>query len=268
MDKGEFVSGKKRGRIRLVRAVLLILGVLALVNVILVSFISNLYLPMAVQAAISIVIILYAVFLKKIPRMIHIIAGVLCLIPISIAAFLFIYGNTGNTDYSEDVIIVLGAGVRGETVSVHLARRLDIASEYLSGNPDAVVVVCGGLGDRAVITEAEAMERYLTASGIAPERIIREERSTSTYENLAFAKDILDGYYPDGFIAVVTTNDYHMFRAVYLASRVGIHAHRAGASTPLLSLPTNYLREMMAIVNMLIFPPWNSTITYSAQRFP
>ena len=238
------------------RLVLLIIGILVLLNAVMMLFVSNLYMVLAIQAGAAVCLILYAVFIRKIPKAIHITAAVICLLPVSFSAFLFIYGNTSNADYSEDVIIVLGAGVRGETVSAVLARRLDAAAEYLTVNPDATVIVCGGLGDRAVITEAEAMERYLVSKGVPIHRIIREGMSTSTYENLAFAGEILQWHFPDGFRAVVATNDFHLFRAVTLARHAGFSANRIGATTPLSTLPQNYIREMMAIARMLIFPPW------------
>jgi uncharacterized SAM-binding protein YcdF (DUF218 family) len=201
-------------------------------------------------------LIVYAIFLKKIPKLIHIIAGILCLIPISFIVFLAIYGNTGNLDYDEDVVIVMGAGVVGERVSLLLAQRLDRALEYLESNPNALVVVTGGLGVRATITEAEAMKRYLAARGIDPDRIIKEDMSTNSFENLTFAKEILEEYFPDGFRAVLVTNDFHIFRTSLLASRIGIDAVRAGARTETIAIPPSYLREVLAIVNVLVFPPW------------
>jgi len=176
--------------------------------------------------------------------------GILCLIPICFSLFLGIYGNVSTADYTENVVIVLGAGIRGEEVGAHLARRLDTAIDYLRRNPNAVVIVCGGLGVGEVITEAEAMARYLIRHGVSPDRIIKEDRSTSTYENLTFAREILDEYFPDGFRAVLVTNDFHIYRTASLARRAGLYVNRLGAPTPLSALPANYLREMAAVVNM------------------
>jgi len=177
---------------------------------------------------------------------------VACSVPIFFIIFLGVYGNINRADYTEDVLIVLGAGVRGEEVSLHLAHRLDRAATYLADNPRALVIVTGGLGNRASITEAEAMERYLLAKGVAPERIIQENQSTSTYENLAFSRDILYKYFPEGFRAALITNDFHIYRAIRTSRRVGIYAYGIGAPTPLFSLPINYLREMLAVVHMWV----------------
>lgn len=242
----------------IIRIILLIIGSLALLNGALYALITILSIGSVILMILSSGLIVYAIFYKKIPKMIHIIGLILCLIPISFIIFLTIYGNTSNVDYDEDVIIVMGAGVRGERVSMILARRLDSAIEYLSMNPNAMVIVCGGLGDRATITEAEAMKRYLVARGIAENRIIKEDLSTNSYENLLFAKEILEGYFPDGFRAVITTSDFHLFRTLYVASNVGIDATRIGARTDWYALPSNYMRELLAIVNVFVFPPWGA----------
>jgi vancomycin permeability regulator SanA len=68
----------------------------------------------------------------------------------------------------------------------------------------------------------------------------------------------LQDYFPDGFRAVLVTNDFHIFRTSYIASRIGIDATRAGAETQTVSIPSNYIREILAIANTLVFPPWGS----------
>jgi len=237
----------------IIRIILAIIGVLSLANVVIVLRVSNPTIGFALQAGISILVITYAVFFNRIPKKIHLASGVLCTISIALVIFLFIYGNTGAATYNEDVVIVLGAGVRGESVTRPLARRLDTAFYYWQRNPDAYVIVTGGLGNRATITEAEAMARYLVRRGMPRERILLEELSTSTYENLKFAKEILDAHFPGGFSAVLVTNDFHVFRAVHTARSVGLDVNRRGAYTDWYSWPVNYLREMLAVVNFWVF---------------
>ena len=236
-----------------IRIVLLIVGALALANVAFMHLVANPTIAFTLQAVIAVGLIAYAIFFNKIPRKIHMTAGILCLIPITFALFLFIYGNVNNVDYNEDVVIVLGAGINGETVTRPLERRLIAAINYWNRNPDAYIIVCGGLGNRATITEAEAMARYLIARGIPQERIILEDQSTSTYENLTFAKEILNEQFPEGFRAVVITNDFHIYRAVRTARQVGISAGHLGASIAWYTWPVNYLREMLAVLNMWAF---------------
>ena len=229
------------------------MGVLGLANVLLLSLVSNLTMGFVLQAVVSALVIVYAVFFEKISKKIHAIVGMICLIPILFSLVLFIFGNVSNVDYSEDVVIVLGAGIRGYNVTRPLARRLDAAIAYWGENPNAYIIVCGGLGSQAYITEAEAMARYLRARGIPPERILLESRSTSTYENLLFAKEILDTTFPDGFRAVLISNDFHMYRATRTARQVGLDVGHVGAYTDWYSWPVNYLREMLAVINFWLF---------------
>ena len=233
----------------------MLVGILSVMNVALESTVSNIHLGFQLQAVVSIALILYAMLFDRFSRRVHVAAGAFCVVSLSFAAFLGVYGNLNNVSYEEDVVIVLGAGVRGETVSLHLANRLNKAVDYLYKNPGAYVVVTGGLGGNAVITEAEAMERYLIARGIAPERIIQEDQSTSTYENLSFARDILSERFPQGFSAVLISNDFHIYRATRIARHVGVPARGYGAITPRTALVLNYLREMSAVAHMWVFTP-------------
>jgi uncharacterized SAM-binding protein YcdF (DUF218 family) len=229
------------------------MGLLSLQNVIFMYSVANPTIGFPLQAALSVGLILYGLFLPRISKRIHITAGILCLIPLLFTLFLFTYGNVSNVDHREDVVIVLGAGLQGESVSRPLAHRLDAAIAYWQQNPDAYLIVCGGLGYRAVITEAEAMARYLIARGIPEERILLEDRSTSTYENLSFAKEILDEHFLDGFRAVLITNDFHIYRAVRTAWDLGLPVTRVGAYTDWYTWPVNYLREMLAVLHMWAF---------------
>ncbi|MCL2225989.1 MAG: YdcF family protein [Defluviitaleaceae bacterium] len=228
-------------------------GILALLNLIFILATGNMHFGHIALGFLAVVVILYGAFFEKIAKKIHIALWLACSVPVFFVGFLAVYGRGGGVDYTEDAVIVLGAGLRGDEVGGHLARRLDTAIMYLNRNPNAVVVVSGGLGAGRNITEAEAMSRYLAAHGISPERILQEGASTSTYENLAFSKEILAGHFPDGFRAVVVTNDFHIFRAVRQARSLDIDAVGLGASTPWHSFAANYLREMLAIVNFLIF---------------
>ena len=123
----------------------------------------------------------------------------------------------------KDVLIVLGCAVRGERVSLTLKLRLDAALEYLEHSPNTAVIVSGGKGDGENISEAEAMKRYLVSHGVDEGRIITEDKSTSTWENFKFSKEILDERFPGASAAFVTTN-FHVYRAGRVAIMNGIEA--------------------------------------------
>ncbi len=186
----------------------------------------------------SVLILLYILFFA-------VITALLC------AVFLIIYGQFGKTTYDEDAAIVLGCGLDGDAVTPQLAKRLDAAAEYAAENPDAVIIVSGGRGPGEDVTEALAMEKYLIERGISAERIIKEEKSTSTSENLTYSSAILGEHFGGEYKAVVITSEYHLYRASRFALRVGLDCTYLHADTPLYELPMRCFRELMAIVRTL-----------------
>ena len=103
-----------------------------------------------------------------------------------LAFMIFLYALNDNVTGSEDAVIVLGCGLKGDRIGRQLTGRLDAAVVYCKRNENAVIVVSGGKGKGETVTEAFAMERYLVSKGIEKSRIIKDERSTSTYTNLKY----------------------------------------------------------------------------------
>ncbi|MCL2610304.1 MAG: YdcF family protein [Defluviitaleaceae bacterium] len=236
-----------------VRIAIKILGVLAFINLLTMPFTARIALAAILQALLLISICLYALFFDKLSKLVHIVVIVGFSVPLIFAVFLGVYGNRSTATFDEDVVIVLGAGIIGEELSQHLAKRLNRAIYYFERNPNVYIIVCGGLGDRATITEAEAMARHLYERGVPRERILLEKLSTSTLENLIFAQEILNEYFPEGFNAVLISSDFHMFRAVRMARSIGMDVNHLGAPTPVFLLAENYLREMLAVTYFLVF---------------
>lgn len=185
------------------------------------------------------------------PRFLLWTAGVLLFSALGFMAFLYAYGKTDTCDGTEDAVIVLGAGLRGEDVSLTLARRLDVAVAYHRRNPRALIVVSGGQGANEQIPEALAMRRYLTERGVPEELILMEDRSTDTSENFAFSKAMLEERLGRDFRTVVVTTDFHAFRAEILARHAGLAVTRASSPLSWYQVPANYLREMVAMIKLL-----------------
>ena len=95
------------------------------------------------------------------------------------------------------------------------------------------------------------MEHYLTARGIPKDKILKEEKSTTTLENFLFAKVILNNHFPQGYTSVLITSDFHVFRALRLARLTGINPNHLGAPTDWYLFPANNLREILAIGKMI-----------------
>ena len=98
--------------------------------------------------------------------------------------------------------------MNGTKLSNSLRLRVERAGEYLEENPEACAVLSGGKGTGEDITEAEAMYRYLVKKGVSPDRLLKEEHSTNTSENLKFSLKIIDteedGKGKEASIGVVT----------------------------------------------------------------
>lgn len=149
----------------------------------------------------------------------------------------------------EDYVILLGAGVNGTVPSSSLLWRLEAADTYLGNYPNAVCIVSGGQGFNEDISEAECMFRWLVSAGVDAKRIITEDRSSSTKENLLFSKEIIDSLQgEESYTAAIVTNDYHLCRAKTMAHSLGIEARGVSARTKLPVLRVNYyLREAFAL---------------------
>jgi len=157
-----------------------------------------------------------------------------------------------NTSDSPATLVVLGCKVNGERPSRMLGERLEAAYEYLNAHPDALCVVSGGKGEDEGISEAECMSRYLVEKGIDESRIYKEDKSTSTRENLQFSYQIIKDNGLNPAVAIVT-NEFHEYRAGEIAKKLGIDFSAVSANTNLWLLPTYYIRELYGILYEWVF---------------
>lgn len=240
------------------RIVLIGFGLLLILNALFMALYSNINAGIIITFLLGAAITLYGIFLKstvqKLPKLLRnffwlCIGGV-----IGFSGCLLGTGFNDTVTYDENAIIVLGSGIRGENLTVGLKNRLDCAIEYYKENEDAVIIVSGGQGPQEDITEALAMERYLLYCGIPEEKIIKEEKATSTFENFVYSKEILDEIFDDNYKVCFVSNEYHIYRAGSLAEIVGIenttHTH---SNTVWYTVIPSTLRECMAVVKMWIF---------------
>ncbi|MGE7997886.1 YdcF family protein [Lysinibacillus sp. NPDC093190] len=147
-------------------------------------------------------------------------------------------------------MIVLGAKVKlGGIPSLSLKNRLEEAVKYLNKYPHVKVIVSGGQGADEDRTEASVMLKYLQDNGIDTNRILVEDQSTSTYENLLFSKELL----PKGTKKItILSNDFHLKRAKYLAESLGFEADVVAAKTPKSVEVKLNLRERAALLKTYI----------------
>lgn len=152
----------------------------------------------------------------------------------------------------ENTVVVLGCKVNGTSPSLMLRCRLDAAYTYLKEHPDVPVIVCGGQGADEGISEAQCMAEYLEVKGIASERIYREDKSASTRENLANAKEILEKEQWEAQITVVT-DGFHELRAALNAKDLGLEFSAVPAKTPWYLVPSYWVREWLGVAAYFVF---------------
>lgn len=160
---------------------------------------------------------------------------------------------------SADYVILLGTQVRPDGPSVEYRARLEEAYAYLLEDPGSMLIATGGKGSNEVVSEAEGARQYLSRKGISEERIILEDRSVNTAQNLTFAAEILKemGEDPGEIRVVIVSSEFHLLRARYLASRLGFsHVSSTGSRGVAILLPHFYTREFFALVkDVLTFRP-------------
>ena len=187
---------------------------------------------------------------RKFPKWIRISCKVIfCVVA---ASFLIVEGiilsnMRGKASVNEaEYLVILGCQVNGSLASLPLLRRGYNAVNYMKRHENLKAVITGGQGPRENITEAEAMRRLLAENGIGEERILIEDKSRSTIENLKFANELYSLLDKN---IVIVTSDYHMFRSLSIAKKLGYQNVAGLAATSQLSvLPAYLLREYAAVM--------------------
>lgn len=177
--------------------------------------------------------------------------GLVCCIGLFLVMEGLIFSGMGKKGQPElDYIVVLGCQVNGEKPSKFLRKRLETAKEYLRANPGTKAVLSGGQGSGEDISEAECMRRYLSKAGIGEDRLILEDQSTTTYENLKFSQEYLKA---DRDTVGIVTNNFHVYRSLRIAAKAG-YTQTVGIAAPAGTvLQIHYLvREFFALMRELL----------------
>ena len=156
--------------------------------------------------------------------------------------------------YDRDYILILGCSIRKDgTLTPLLRGRVDaainFAKEQIETTGKAVSFIpSGGKGSDEVISEGEAMKRYLIEQGISEEMILPEIRSANTFENFKFSKEIIEQDKKDDYNAAFATTNYHIFRGYILSKKNNLkNAQGISAKTKWYFFPNAFLREMVGL---------------------
>lgn len=246
------------------RILLIALGAFLVLDTLFVSQISNLNLGVIMPAIIGLPLLILGIFYDPVLRFfssgvfggivkwaVIAVYGSFTLLFITTTALILISASRP-AEKNADVLIVLGAGIREDRVTLTLRNRLDVAYEYLCENPDTVCIVSGGMGEGEVVTEASVMKRYLIERGIPEERVIEESESESTYENFLFSGEIIAQEFGDDADIVFVTTGFHVFRAGLTAKAAGVSAQGIASGGVWYITMNDYMRECAAITQYFL----------------
>ena len=156
-----------------------------------------------------------------------------------------------------DYILIHGCGLLGgEKLTRLLSNRVDKAIEiYNKCKVKPIIIPSGGRGADEKVSEAQAMTDYLLAHGIPADRIVQEDRSATTRENLINSKEIIDAAPGRKRTALVSSN-YHIYRCLRLARSVGLKCTGVGADVAFYYWPSALIREFIAVFTTRRFLIW------------
>ena len=158
-----------------------------------------------------------------------------------------------NTDY----LIVLGCGLRKDgTPCPLLAGRVDRARSFdearvAAGEAPATFVPSGGQGPDEVMSEAQSMATYLQGKGVPQNRIVLEDRSSTTRENMAYSREVIEAHAHKDVSEVTvgfSTTNYHVFRGYVCAHEAGMAVEGMGSKTKAYFWPNAFLREFAGLL--------------------
>ncbi len=137
-----------------------------------------------------------------------------------------------------DYLLILGGNVIGaETPSPQLFERMKAAAKYLNENKNVTAIPCGGcFRDGQKKSEAQIIADYLISQGIDKNRIVLEDKSTTTYENFEYAAQIIKNHLGKEIREISVaflSSDYHIYRASVIAKQSGfVNCGKVSCPTP------------------------------------
>lgn len=193
-----------------------------------------------------------------------IVAGALAFGALELVIWQGAQGRTAQAGDGPEVMVIFGCQVRKDGPSILLRDRLDTALAYLEEHPETRVVVTGGKGDDEHMSEAQAMYDYLTAHGVSDVKILMEDKSRNTHQNVQNTLALLDSgpfwdsiVTPDQCSYVLVSNDFHLARILMLWQRAtGRLDNVSTLPAPVSHAPSRvqmFFREPLALVKSFLF---------------
>lgn len=148
-----------------------------------------------------------------------------------------------------DKVFVLGYQLEGNQMTSTLVSRVDKAFEYAKNNKDSMIIVSGGITKNNKVSEASLMKNTLMSYGLDEDRIITEENSKDTIENIKYCKNLISS----GEDVVIISSHYHCARIKLIAKEQGLEVKTIGANCPINLLMNQLMIEKFAILGVVLF---------------
>lgn len=143
------------------------------------------------------------------------------------------FGRQTSSDIA-DAAVVLGAAVSGDEPSPVFRERINHALELYRAGQVRKLILTGGSRTGKTTPEAEVAQHYAARHGVAEADMLLEISSTSTAENMSFARQIAD---KNSLHRVLIVSDpLHMKRAMHLAGHAGLEAQPSPTQTSMYRL--------------------------------
>lgn len=150
-------------------------------------------------------------------------------------------------------VIILGCAIAQDGTPLPLLRgRIDRAIAFAKeqqdkGGGEIKFVPSGGKGSDEVISEAESMKNYLLTQGIDESRVILENKSANTQENMRFSLEKIKADCAEPRI-VFSTSGYHVLRSGMISEAQGLNAEGIGCRTKWYFWPNAFIREFIGLL--------------------
>ena len=159
--------------------------------------------------------------------------------------------SKGTAEREADYLLILGHALENNEASPVLVKRCERAAGYLKKYKNTVAIACGGItGKTQTRSEAEVIKELLVKSGIEEERIVLEDKSTTTAENFYNAKKLMGE--KENATVLLLSSSYHLLRARTLAKICGIDAGTVAAPTPSDVRVRCFMKEFVAFPFMFL----------------
>ncbi len=163
-----------------------------------------------------------------------------------------------------DCILVLGCYVSQSGVpSAMLHDRLTVGCKLYHLGAAPKMLMSGDHG-RSDYNEVSAMKQFALTDGIPSTDVFMDHAGFSTYESMYRARDVFEA---DRIIIV--TQEYHLYRALYIAEQLGIDAYGVAADLRTYSNPLYHeTRETLARCKDVAFTLLQPEPTFLGEAIP